>query len=89
MRSSAEQAQATTSIGADAATIAQGTNVVMTTVAGVVAVDDPGDLILGAQTTGYDVRPEVAEQVRSLDLIPVLQGHDRFFDMHLASAGRI
>jgi len=30
-----------------------------------------------------------AEQVRSLDLIPVLQGHDRFFDMHLASAGRI
>ncbi len=32
-----EQAHATTSIGADAATIAQGTNVVMTTVAGVVA----------------------------------------------------
>jgi methyl-accepting chemotaxis protein len=32
-----QQAQATTSIGADAATIAKGTNVVMTTVAGVVA----------------------------------------------------
>lgn len=30
-----------------------------------------------------------AEQVSSLDLIPVLRGHDRFFDMHLASAGRI
>ena len=30
-----------------------------------------------------------AAQVRSLDLIPVLRGHDRFFDMHLASAGRI
>jgi len=30
-----------------------------------------------------------AGQVRSLDLIPVLRGHDRFFDMHLASAGRI
>lgn len=30
-----------------------------------------------------------AQRVASIDLLPVLTGHDRFFDMHLASSGRI
>ncbi|MBL8848476.1 MAG: hypothetical protein JNG89_02285, partial [Planctomycetaceae bacterium] len=30
-----------------------------------------------------------AQRVASIDLNPVLNGHDRFFDMHLASSGRI